>query len=62
MKVIIKYKYFITGFLLGGVAGYLYYKFIGCGSGNCAITSNPFISSLYGAIIGTLLVSSLKNK
>lgn len=39
----------------GGVGGYLYYLLIGCASGACAITSNPLISTLYGAVLGLLL-------
>lgn len=31
-----------------------YYRFIGC-SGGCAITSSPYISTLYGGVIGLLL-------
>ena len=43
-------------FTLGGaLAGYLYYRLVGCASGSCAITSNPWISSGYGAVIGWLL-------
>jgi len=43
-------------FVLGGaVAGYLYYRLVGCRSGTCPITSSPIISSLYGAMMGFLL-------
>jgi hypothetical protein len=38
--------------ILGALAGFLYYSFIGCYSGSCAITSNPVISTFYGAAIG----------
>ena len=44
--------------LLGAGAGYLYYKFIGCAAGTCPITSNPWSSTLYGAVLA-LLVSRL---
>jgi len=37
---------------LGAVGGYAYYRFIGCKSGMCPITSNPWLSMLYGAMIG----------
>ena len=30
-----------TGIIIGAVAGYLYYHFVGCSSGTCAITSKP---------------------
>jgi hypothetical protein len=34
-------------FVLGGaVAGYLYYRLVGCRTGTCPITSSPIISSL----------------
>ncbi|MGA9119143.1 MAG: DUF6132 family protein, partial [Bacteroidota bacterium] len=35
--------------------GFLYYYFIGCASGTCPITSNPYVSTLYGAGMGLLL-------
>ena len=46
----------ITSAVLGGVAGYAYYYFIGCASGACPITSNPWISTAYGAVLGFLLM------
>ena len=42
--------------LLGAVGGFLYYNFIGC-NGSCAITGDPYISTLYGAGIGAVLVN-----
>lgn len=36
----------------GASAGYAYYYFIGCTTGSCPITSNPWISTMYGALIG----------
>lgn len=38
--------------LIGAIGGYAYYHFIGCRSGACAITSSPYISTVYGAVIG----------
>jgi hypothetical protein len=40
---------------LGAGAGYAYYAFIGCASGTCPITSNPYISTAYGAMMGWLV-------
>ena len=48
-----------TGIIAGGVAGFLYWKFIGCASGTCPITSNKYISVLYGALLGSLLLSTV---
>lgn len=43
------------GVVVGAIAGYLYYFYVGCLSGTCAITSKPLNSSLYGAVVGGLL-------
>jgi hypothetical protein len=40
MKILNKKRFVsLIGAFTGGVAGYLYYYFIGCSTGNCAITS-----------------------
>jgi hypothetical protein len=44
-----------TGIIIGAVAGYLYYHFVGCSSGTCAITSKPLNSTLYGSLMGGLV-------
>jgi len=43
------------GIVVGAVAGYLYYFYVGCASGTCAITSKPLNSTLYGALMGGLI-------
>ena len=48
----------ILGIVIGGVAGFLYYKLVGCRTGSCPITSNPFASIIFGALFGGLLSSS----
>ena len=40
---------------VGSLVGFLYYKFVGCASGNCRIASNPFNSMLYMGFVGFLL-------
>ena len=47
---------------LGAAFGYAYYYFIGCQSGHCAIQSNPYFSTLYGAMLGGILVFPSKKK
>jgi hypothetical protein len=42
--------------LIGAVAGFSYYYFIGCKTGSCPISGSPYISTLYGAVIGLVLV------
>lgn len=43
------------GLVIGLIAGYAYYYFVGCASGTCAITSKPLNSTLYGGLMGGLL-------
>ena len=43
------------GLIIGGIAGYLYWYFVGCTSGSCPITSSPVNSTLYGGLVGGLL-------
>jgi hypothetical protein len=42
------------GVIVGGVLGYGVYRFIGCASGACPITSNPWISTIYGMVLGAV--------
>jgi hypothetical protein len=44
--------------VVGGVAGFLYYHFIGCNSGSCAITGNPYMSVLWGGMLGLFITNS----
>ncbi len=46
--------------VLGAAGGFAYYYFVGCASGTCPITSNPLISTAYGALVGLLLGPSPK--
>jgi hypothetical protein len=48
----------IIGAVIGGGLGFAYYKFVGCSSGACPLTSNPVISTIYGSVVGALLASS----
>jgi hypothetical protein len=41
--------------IIGSLAGYAYYYFIGCNSGSCPITSNWKISTLYGLVAGIVI-------
>jgi len=46
--------------LTGALVGFAYYHFIGCVSGTCPITSNPYSSIAYGSILGLILSGSGK--
>lgn len=43
------------GAVIGGLLGFAYYRLVGCSTGTCPITSNPWVSTSYGAAIGALL-------
>jgi peptidoglycan/LPS O-acetylase OafA/YrhL len=47
---------------IGALAGFAYYSFIGCTTGTCPITSNPWISTGYGAFIGAVLAFGSRSK
>lgn len=47
---------------LGALGGFAYYTFIGCSSGACPITSNPWVSTAYGALIGIVLTMPSKKE
>lgn len=61
-KWIIKNKLYIAGAITGGVAGYLYYYFMGCASGTCLITSKPVNSTLYFAMLGALVFGMFQKR
>ena len=46
-----------SGVIIGGTLGFLYYYFVGCASGSCAITSNPIASIIFGGAIGLFIVN-----
>ena len=45
----------LVGGTIGGVLGFLYYRFVGCSTGSCPLTSNPYASTLYGIVLGALI-------
>ena len=48
----------VIGVVVGGGLGFAFYKFVGCSTGSCPLTSNPVLSTLYGSIVGALVASS----
>lgn len=64
IKKIFNNKWVMRGgtVILSALAGYAYYYFIGCSGGNtCPISSNPYISVIYGALIGLVITTGIKN-
>ena len=48
------------GLVIGAVGGFLYWKYVGCTSGTCPITSSPVNTTLWGAVMGGLLLNLFK--
>ncbi|MFT4070740.1 MAG: DUF6132 family protein [Dysgonamonadaceae bacterium] len=61
MQQLKKHWTLIAGVIAGMIVGYLYWKYIGCTSGTCPITSSPIISSIYGGVLGGLASNILKS-
>jgi len=59
-KWLVNNRLTIIGAILGAIGGFLYYYFIGCASGTCAITSSPINSTLYFAVLGGLIMNMIK--
>lgn len=49
----------LAGAVLGAIAGHLWYANVGCANGTCAITSSPWGSAVYGALLGGALLNFL---
>ena len=54
-------KMLVIGILFGALGGYLYWRFVGCASGTCAITSVWWRSTLYGALMGGFAFDIIKD-
>ena len=52
----------ITGAVVGAIAGFFYWKFIGCRTGTCYIQSNPVRMTLYCALMGALSLNVIQPK
>ncbi len=50
----------VIGIVIGGALGYANYRFIGCSTGTCPLSSNPWISTVYGMVIGGLIGGSFR--
>ena len=63
MKHILKRKLRPVLFILAGaLAGLAYYYLVGCATGSCPITANPFTTMLYTGLIGWLLSGIFKKE
>ena len=55
MKILV----YIIGSILGAAGGFSYYHFVGCKTGTCPIVSDPYISIIFGAIVGVLIADTI---
>jgi hypothetical protein len=49
----------LIGVVAGAVLGFGWYKLVGCSSGACPLTSNPWTSTIFGMVVGGLIAGSL---
>ena len=57
MAAILAWAWRATPVIAGGAAGYLFYHFVGCRSGVCPITRSPWLSTIYGALLGAMFMA-----
>lgn len=62
MKNLIGKNLWIAGAIVGLVAGFLYWKYVGCLGGTCTITSKPINSMAYFSVLGGLVFSIFQPK
>ena len=48
----------LLGVMIGGIIGFAVGYFGKCASGMCPLTSNPYVSTILGALMGALLMSN----
>ncbi len=52
--------FIVIGAVVGGIAGFIFYRFVGCRTGSCMIASNPYLSTVYWAFLGALFANLLR--
>lgn len=50
----------VIGILIGGALGFVYQRVVGCSSGACPLTSSPWITTIYGMVMGGLMAGSVR--
>lgn len=57
---IIRNKLYFIGGIAGAVAGFFYWKYVGCLTGTCGMTAHPLKSTIYFALLGALTFGVFK--
>lgn len=52
----------VIGALVGALVSLAYYKFVGCRTGTCPITSDPYASALFGVVVGGILAVIIRSE
>lgn len=47
---------------VGALTGWLYWRYVGCSTGACSITSDPLHCTLYGTLMGGLVGNTLGDR
>jgi hypothetical protein len=58
-RVILPY---LIGAAAGAALGFLYYRFVGCRTGACPLTSTLYGTLIYGGVIGTLVAGIFRGR
>jgi hypothetical protein len=55
--MLINKKFIFIGLYIitGAIGGFAYYYYVGCQGGACPIQSNPYISTVYGGLLGFVI-------
>ncbi len=61
MEILKRFRLILIFGAAGALGGFLYWKFVGCQSGTCPIKSVWYWSILYGALIGMLAGSIVRD-
>lgn len=57
LTLLLDWVWRMTPVLVGAAGGFLFYRLVGCKSGLCPITRSPWLSTIYGAILGAMFVA-----
>ena len=48
------------GIIIGALAGFANYKFTGCATGACPLSSNPYVATIFGMVMGGMIGGSFR--
>jgi len=47
----------VAGGIIGAGAGFLLYRFVGCRTGACPLTGNPYVAVILWGVIGAVMAA-----